>query len=54
MSSLMLDPLPEGMFAPDEEAIIVFARKSALMQPIDDGTYEQTGDVKYLNRAKER
>ena len=37
----MLDPLPEGMFAPDEEAIIVFARKSALMQPIDDGTYEQ-------------
>lgn len=36
----MLDPLPPGLFAADEEAIIVFARKSALMQPIDDDTYE--------------
>ena len=39
MASFLLDPLPEGMFEPDEEALIVFARKSALMQPIDDDTY---------------
>ena len=30
----MDDPLPAGMFSPDEEAIIVYARTSALMQPI--------------------
>ena len=41
MGSLMLDPLPADMFAADEESIIVFARKSALMQPIDDDTYER-------------
>ena len=41
MASFLLDPLPEGMFAPDEEALIIFARKSALMQPIDDDTYER-------------
>ena len=36
----MLDPLPVGMFPADEESLVVFARKSALMQPIDDDTYE--------------
>jgi alkylhydroperoxidase family enzyme len=39
MGHLMDYPLPAEMFTPDEEAIIVFARKSALMQPIDDETY---------------
>lgn len=39
MSSLLLDPLPVGMFPPAEEAMIVFARKSALMEPIDNVTY---------------
>jgi hypothetical protein len=36
MGHIMDDPLPEGMFSPDLEAIIVFARASALMQPITD------------------
>jgi hypothetical protein len=32
----MDDPLPEGLFSPDEEAIIVYARAAAAMQPITD------------------
>lgn len=36
MGHLMDDPLPEGMFGPDEEAIIIYARASAVMQPITD------------------
>lgn len=39
MSHLLDDPLPEGMFAPAEEAIIVFARASTWMQPITDEIY---------------
>jgi len=30
------DPLPEGMFTPDERAIIAFARASAMLEPISD------------------
>jgi alkylhydroperoxidase family enzyme len=33
------DPLPEGLFTPDQAAIVVFCRKSTLMQPIDDATW---------------
>jgi hypothetical protein len=40
MSHLLDDPLPEGMFSPAEEAIIVFARTSTWMQPITDEIYE--------------
>jgi alkylhydroperoxidase family enzyme len=36
MSHLLDDPLPEGMFSPAEEAIIVFARTSTWMRPISD------------------
>lgn len=36
MGHLMDDPLPAGMFSPDEEAIIIYARTSALMRPITD------------------
>lgn len=39
LASVMADPLPEGMFSPRHEAVIVFARKSTLMQPIDDETW---------------
>jgi hypothetical protein len=36
MTHLLDDPLPEGVFAAAEEAIIVFARASTWMQPITD------------------
>ena len=36
MSHLLDDPLPEGMFSPAEEAIIVYARASTWMQPITE------------------
>ena len=36
MGHLMDDPFPEGMFTPDEEAIIRYARAAAVMQPITD------------------
>ena len=39
MDHLLDDPLPEGMFSPGEEAIIVFARASTWMQPITDGMW---------------
>ena len=39
MAHLLDDPLPEGMFSPAEEAIIVFARTSTWMQPITDQIY---------------
>ena len=35
----MSDPLPEGLFAPDQAAIVVFARKSTRMEPIDSDTW---------------
>ena len=37
---LMDDPLPAGMFAPDEEAIIRYARAAAVMQPITDDLWD--------------
>jgi alkylhydroperoxidase family enzyme len=39
MSHLLDDPLPEGLFPPDEAAIVVLARKSTRMEPIDDATW---------------
>ncbi len=41
MSHLLDDPLPAGMFSPDEEAIIVYARASALMAPITDEVWNR-------------
>jgi hypothetical protein len=40
MGHLMDDPLPEGMFPPAEQAIIRFARASALMEPITDDLWD--------------
>ena len=39
MAHLLDDPLPEGLFPPDEAAIVVLARKSTRMEPIDNGTW---------------
>jgi alkylhydroperoxidase family enzyme len=33
------DPLPDGLYEPDEEAIIRYAQKSTRMDAIDDATY---------------
>ncbi len=44
MSHLLDDPLPEGMFSPPEEAIIVFARTSTWMQPISDDIYKKLSE----------
>lgn len=44
MSHLLDDPLPEGMFSPPEEAIIVFARTSTWMQPITDDIYKKLAE----------
>ena len=37
---LVDDPLPEGMFTADEEAIIRYAQASALMRPITDELWQ--------------
>jgi alkylhydroperoxidase family enzyme len=39
LAHVMDDPLPEGLFPPDEAAIVVLARKSTRMEPIDDATW---------------
>jgi alkylhydroperoxidase family enzyme len=39
MAHVLDDPLPEDLFPPDEAAIVVLARKSTRMEPIDDGTW---------------
>ena len=39
MSHLLDDPLPEGLYAPAEAAIIRYAQKSTRMEPIDAQTY---------------
>jgi alkylhydroperoxidase family enzyme len=39
MRHLNDDPLPEGIYAPEEAAIVRYARKSTRMEPIDDATY---------------
>ena len=33
------DPLPEGLYAPDEAAIVRYAQRSTRMDVIDDRTY---------------
>lgn len=40
MLHLVDDPLPKGMFSPDEEAIIRYAQASALMRPISDAIWQ--------------
>ena len=44
MSHLLDDPLPEGLFAPAEAAIIRYARASTWMQPITDELYQGLAD----------
>jgi hypothetical protein len=44
MSHLLDDPLPEGMFSPGEEAIIVFARTSTWMRPIGDDIWTRLAE----------
>jgi alkylhydroperoxidase family enzyme len=39
MAHLLDDPLPEGVYAPEEAAIIRYAQKSTRLEPIDDRTY---------------
>lgn len=39
ISHLGDDPLPDGVFAPEEAAIIQYAQASTLMQPITDQLY---------------
>ncbi len=41
MAHVLSDPLPEGLFPPDEAAIVVFARTSTLMQPITQEIWAQ-------------
>ena len=39
MAHLLDEPLPEGVYEPVEAAIVVYARKSTRLEPIDDTTY---------------
>lgn len=39
MHHLISDPLPEGMFPPEEAAIVRYAQKSTRLEPIDRQTY---------------
>mgnify|MGYP000150115108 CR=1 FL=1 len=39
MRSLLDEPLPEGLYSPKQAAIVVYARKTTRMEPIDDLTY---------------
>ncbi len=39
MSHLTADPLPDGIYAPAEAAVVRYAQKSTWLKPIDDGTY---------------
>jgi alkylhydroperoxidase family enzyme len=39
MAHLGKDPLPDGVYEPDEAAVVRYARASTLMQPIDDELY---------------
>src|SRR4051812_14600826 len=39
MAHLLDDPLPEGLYEPDEAAIIRFSRTSTKMEPIDSATW---------------
>lgn len=39
MRHLTADPLPEGVYAPAEAAIVRYAQRSTRMEPIDAATY---------------
>ncbi len=39
MRHLTADPLPEGVYAPAEAAIVRYAQKSTRLEPIDKATY---------------
>lgn len=39
MRHLLEDPLPDGVYAPEEAAIVRYARKLTRLEPIDDATY---------------
>ena len=39
LAHLTDDPLPEGLYAPDEAAIVRYSQRSTRMEPIDDDTY---------------
>jgi alkylhydroperoxidase family enzyme len=39
MHHLTDDPLPDGVYAPAERAIVRYAQKSTRLEPIDDATY---------------
>ncbi len=39
MGQVLSDPLPDGLFTDDEAAIVIFARKSTRMEPIDNATW---------------
>ena len=38
------DPLPDGVYEPDEAAIVRYAQRSTRMAPIDDATYAALAD----------
>jgi hypothetical protein len=44
LAHVLDDPLPEGVFPPDEAAIVVLARKSTRMEPIDNYTWAALTD----------
>ena len=39
MRHLTADPLPDGVYAPEEAAIVRYAQKSTRLEPIDDVLY---------------
>ena len=39
MAHLVDDPLPEGLYEPEEAAIVRYSQKSTRMELIDDATY---------------
>ena len=39
MRHLLDDPLPDGVYAPEQAAIVRYARKATRLEPIDDATY---------------
>jgi len=39
MAHLGKDPLPEGVYEPDEAAVVRYARESTLLRPIGDALY---------------
>jgi hypothetical protein len=41
MQHLLDDPLPEGVYEPEETAIVRYARKATRMEPIDRDTYDE-------------